>query len=232
MPQMRAVMSGASVNARPRRNASKKRGGSKMPSCTSIDLAVPHRASVSAAFALDAGQVVDLDRALSRSLTSAVAPAPRSRAGTARRSALKRAEDAHQVAAGATPSARATSARASARVRRLLRPEAAVAAAVVGRADRAAAGLRHRPEAGRAVRHHDADVAAQLALDADAVGAMFGRRPFRKALDHLEQLVLVDRAAAQLEVDRHVGRDRRRAVERRDVLGRGVDDRQRTPSRP
>ncbi len=30
MPQMRAVMSGASVNARPRSNASKKRGGSKM----------------------------------------------------------------------------------------------------------------------------------------------------------------------------------------------------------
>ena len=28
MPQMRAVMSGASPNARPRRNASKKRGGS------------------------------------------------------------------------------------------------------------------------------------------------------------------------------------------------------------
>ncbi len=28
MPQMRAVMSGASVYARPRRNASKKRGGS------------------------------------------------------------------------------------------------------------------------------------------------------------------------------------------------------------
>src|ERR1043165_503361 len=32
MPQMRAVMSGASVKARPRRNASKKRGGSKMRS--------------------------------------------------------------------------------------------------------------------------------------------------------------------------------------------------------
>ena len=35
MPQIRAVMSGGSVNARPRRNASKNRGGSKMRNRTS-----------------------------------------------------------------------------------------------------------------------------------------------------------------------------------------------------
>src|SRR5512137_529575 len=35
MPQMRAVMSGASVNRRPRRNASNRRGGSKMRNFTS-----------------------------------------------------------------------------------------------------------------------------------------------------------------------------------------------------
>ena len=47
-------------------------------------------------------------------------------------------------------------------------PEAAVAAARVGRADRAAAGLRDRPEARRAVRDHDAGRPAALALHADA----------------------------------------------------------------
>ena len=34
IPQMRAVMSGASMNERPRRKASKKRGGSKIRSST------------------------------------------------------------------------------------------------------------------------------------------------------------------------------------------------------
>ena len=40
MPQMRAVMSGASVNSRPRRNASKKRGGSKIAELDVLDHAV------------------------------------------------------------------------------------------------------------------------------------------------------------------------------------------------
>ena len=33
---------------------------------------------------------------------------------------------------------------------------------------------------------------------------MFGRRLVQEGADHLEQLPLVDRAAVQLEVDRHV----------------------------
>jgi len=36
MPQMRAVMSGTSVKRRPRRNASKKRGGSKIRNSASV----------------------------------------------------------------------------------------------------------------------------------------------------------------------------------------------------
>jgi hypothetical protein len=36
MPQIRAVMSGASAAARPRRKASKKRGGSKIRNATSF----------------------------------------------------------------------------------------------------------------------------------------------------------------------------------------------------
>src|SRR5579859_3112031 len=49
-------------------------------------------------------------------------------------------------------------------VRGLHRPEAAVAAAVVRGAERSAAGVRDRAEAGRAVGDHDADRAAPLAL--------------------------------------------------------------------
>src|SRR5437773_11477057 len=56
-------------------------------------------------------------------------------------------------------------------VRRLGRPEAAVTAPGERRAQRAAAGLRYRAEAGRPVRHHHAGVARTLALDAHAVPA-------------------------------------------------------------
>src|SRR4051812_34124006 len=55
------------------------------------------------------------------------------------------------------------------RPRRLHRAEAAVAATVIGGAQRAAAGVGDGAEAGRAVGDHDADVARALALDADAV---------------------------------------------------------------
>src|SRR5947209_18160984 len=55
------------------------------------------------------------------------------------------------------------------RVRRLHRPVAAVAAAVVARAERAAAGMGDRAKARRAVRDHHADIALQLALDAHAM---------------------------------------------------------------
>src|SRR5215207_4276877 len=56
-------------------------------------------------------------------------------------------------------------------VGRLHRSEAAIAAAVVGGADRSTAGVRHRTKARRAVRDGHADGAAALALDADAVRA-------------------------------------------------------------
>ena len=88
---------------------------------------------------------------------------------------------------------------------RLHRPEAAVAAAVVGGAERAAAGVGDRTEAGGAVGDHDADVAAPLALDADAVRGDRRAAVLQEGADHLEQLALVDRAALQLEVDRDVG---------------------------
>src|SRR3954451_8109360 len=56
-------------------------------------------------------------------------------------------------------------------VRRLHGAEAAVAAAVVGRAERSAPGVRQRAQARCPVRAHHTDVAAALALHAHAVGA-------------------------------------------------------------
>ena len=60
IPQMRAVMSGASVNWRPRSSASKKRGGSKILNCTS-STSSPRIAHEHRALALDAREVVGAD---------------------------------------------------------------------------------------------------------------------------------------------------------------------------
>src|SRR5918994_80268 len=87
------------------------------------------------------------------------------------------------------------------------------------------AGVGHGPEARRAVRHHHAHRAAAVALDADAVRADARTAAVEGRGDHLEQLVLVDRAAVELEVDADVRADRGRRRERADVVGRGVDDR-------
>src|SRR5215470_17888233 len=56
----------------------------------------------------------------------------------------------------------------------LHRPEAAVASACVGRAQRAAPGVRHGAKAGRAVCDHHAGDPGPLALDAYAVPADAG----------------------------------------------------------
>src|SRR4051794_27741210 len=72
------------------------------------------------------------------------------------------------------------------RTRGLHRAEAAVAAAVVGRAERAAAGVGDRAQARRAVRDHHADVARALALDADAVRGDRGLALIQERADDLE----------------------------------------------
>ncbi len=97
-----------------------------------------------------------------------------------RRAGVEGAVHAHQVdVLGAELAMRALERRG---VRRLHRPVAAVAAAVVGGADRAAAGVGDRAQAGRAVRDHHAHGAAALALDADAVRAHAGPAAGRWAL--------------------------------------------------
>ncbi|CAL9650187.1 hypothetical protein SUDANB96_06632 [Streptomyces sp. enrichment culture] len=99
----------------------------------------------------------------------------------------------------------------------------AEATAPVGRAQGAAAGVRDRAEAGGAVGDRDAHGAAPLALEADAVARHIGLAPGEERGDDLEPLPPVDRAAAQLEVDVHMGGDGRGAGECGDVLGVGVD---------
>src|SRR5262249_7656526 len=146
----------ASVKPRPRRKASKNRGGSKMRSLTSVTW--------------------------SPSISTLIAPSPSTRARYSvaivltRRSAIRahfvefgdverpeHALDALLVeTVGAQPGAERSG------VRRLHRAEAAVAAPVVAGAERAAPGVRDGAEARRPVSDGDADVAAALALGADA----------------------------------------------------------------
>ena len=61
--------------------------------------------------------------------------------------------------------------------------------------------MRHRAQARRAVGDHHADVAAALALDADAVAGDLRLALVEVGADDLQQLALVGRAAVELEVD-------------------------------
>src|SRR5918911_1583897 len=91
------------------------------------------------------------------------------------------------------------STRARARVCRSRTDGSATGATVEG-----PAGLGERPLARDAVRDHDADVATTLALHADAVRRQPRGAPVQQGAEHPEELPLVRRAAAQLDVDRHV----------------------------
>src|SRR4051794_23072636 len=95
--------------------------------------------------------------------TRASASVTISRSGTG----VERPVEADEIALG--HAVRGQPGAEGARVRGLHRPEAAVAAAVIARAQRAAARVRDGAEAWRAVRDHDAHVAPPLALDAHAV---------------------------------------------------------------
>src|SRR6516225_1871419 len=87
--------------------------------------------------------------------------------------------------------------------------EAAIAASAVGWADCPAAGLGNGTKARCSVRHHHTDSATQFAFVAHAVAGDRRLAPDQKGLDDFEQLALIDWTAAQLEVDRHMGADRR-----------------------
>src|SRR6516164_2210983 len=118
---------------------------------------------------------------------------------------VKGTEDASDIALGHAE--HREFARDRGRVRALGRPEATVAAPAVSRADRAAAGLGNGAEAGCSLRDHDTDGATQFAFVAHSVSGDRRLAPDQKSLDHLEQLALIDWAAAQLEIDAHVSAD-------------------------
>ena len=164
MPQIRAVMSGTSVKARP---AQKRLEEARRLVDAELDLGdlVALEPHVHRPLALDPGEVVGADHPLAASLAHGVSLA----CAEGRSRGVEGAVDAHR-SSSSLPSSREAGVERG-RVGRLHRPVAAVAAAVVGGADRAAAGVRDRPEAGRAVGHHHAHGAPPLALDADAVRA-------------------------------------------------------------
>ena len=96
------------------------------------------------------------------------------------------------------------------RIRRFLRTETAIAAAIIGRAKRAAAGMGDGTKAWRAMGDHNAGVALKFALYANAMRRRRGASTDKKGAENLDQLMLVDRAATQLEINAHMIGNRRR----------------------
>src|SRR5512140_1187570 len=162
MPQMRAVRSGGSVYARPRRNPSKRRGGSKtfssdfrtLPSFTRTEKpASPSmRASIATAtfrsVGLSAGALMDL-ALLAERLGGGVEGTEEADEVVGRRAVLGEARGEGR------------------RVRGLRRAEAAEAGAPPGRTERPAPCLRDRAEARLAARDEDTRHALSLAVDAE-----------------------------------------------------------------
>ena len=72
---------------------------------------------------------------------------------------------------------------------------------------------------------HHADEAATLAVEADTVRRRVWLSSVEKGADDLDELLLIDRAAAQLEIDANVIGDRRGSAQRLDVVGPRIDDR-------
>ncbi len=78
--------------------------------------------------------------------------------------------------------------------------------------------------AGRAVRDHDADVAVQLAIQADAVRRRVRPAMVQKSVDHFQELFLINRTPTQLKIHRDMIRDGRGLFQSLDILRGGVDD--------
>src|SRR5271157_772635 len=208
---MRAVISGASSNLRPRRKASKKRGGSKMLSFTSVTR-------------------------WSRTRTNKP-PSPSTRARTSTLMVLafmgfalfperfgvrvEGTEGAHELRLG---DAQGGPARAHSNcIGRFFWPEAAIAAAVVSGAQGAAPGQGDGSEARCAVRDHDANGAAPLALHAHAVRRGHRLSAVQEGVQDFDELKFVDGAAAQLKIDEDVVVDGCGFAERFNVFRFGVN---------
>ena len=103
------------------------------------------------------------------------------------------------------------------------RSKACVATSVVGRAYRSATGLGDRSEAGFFLGHNDANGAASFAGLANAFGGGFGASAAGHGQNDLDELVFIDWAAAELEIDLDVLCDGARVGQRLDHFRRSVD---------
>src|SRR5271157_5938174 len=137
MPQMRAVISGASLNLRPRRKASKKRGGSKMLSFTSMTRWSRIRTNKPPSPSTRARRSTLMVLAF---MGFALFP---ERFGVR----IEGAEGAHKLRFGDAQGGPARAHRSG--IGRFLWPEAAVAAAIISGAQGAAPGQRDRAETRR-----------------------------------------------------------------------------------
>src|SRR5215472_2887554 len=103
-------------------------------------------------------------------------------------------------------------------------PKAAVAPAVVRGANRSATSMSHRAKAGCTLRHHHANRPSPFAFDTNAMRGRI-RLPFvQECTYHFNELVLVDRTAAQFEINVHVIRNRRGLVQSIDICRSGVNN--------
>src|SRR5208337_4402825 len=211
MPQMRAVISGASWNWRPLKKASKNRGGSKifsLTSATASPLTRRYRPPSPSTRARISTLMVLL-------FMGFALPAELRGVG------VEFTEGLHQTRFG-DPKTLTEPGSQGGGVGRLLGAIAAVAAPVVGGAQGPAAAVGYRPQTWSA-QDHDADVAPSLALQADAVGRQPRGAAAEIGADHLQELSFVDGAAVDLVVHLDMGRQRRGLFQGLDVFRMGVD---------
>src|SRR5262249_37936610 len=111
------------------------------------------------------------------------------------------------------------------RIRVLFRAEATVTAAGVRGAENPATGMGNRTHTWDAPSHHHANHAFALAVQTYAVWRNRRGTAVNECVDNIDELIFVDRAAAQFEIDPHMCRNRSGFVERGDVLRSSVHDR-------
>src|SRR5215468_7933161 len=110
------------------------------------------------------------------------------------------------------------------RIRSLHWSVASIAAASVAGTERAATRMGDRAQARNAGGHHYAHVPTPLAFDTDARRRDIRFAAHQERSDEFDQLVLVDRAAVQLKIHRHMFGNGSRRFQSVYVLRCGVDN--------
>src|SRR5262245_26614076 len=81
------------------------------------------------------------------------------------------------------------------------------------------------PHTRNSASNHHANNALALTVQAHAVWWNRGRAAVNEGINYVDELILVDRATTQFEINLHVGRNRSGFLERGDVFGPCVNDR-------